>query len=75
MHVTLFEAVQANEVYWPETQAPQAVHVAELVVVENVLPETQAVQKAGDVVLHAVTKLVPAAHTLHVMGAVAPAGQ
>ena len=43
-HVTLFETAQDSEVYWPETQAPQAEHVAELVAVENVLPETQAVQ-------------------------------
>jgi len=67
--------VQAEEVYWPDVQIAQAVHVAELLAVENVVPETQAMQVAGDVVLHAVPTRVPGAHTLHVMGAVEPAGQ
>ena len=75
VHVRSDVAVQGDEVYWPETQELHDVHVAEFVVVEKVLPATQAAHTAGDVVLQAVTTFVPAAHTLQVMGAVDPDGQ
>ena len=46
MHTALDVVVHTEEAYWPVVHGLQGVHVAELTVVEYVLPAVQPVRKS-----------------------------